>query len=138
MGQPLTDDQRFPLLTGAGRERLRYLEEHPSAPRYNHRCGDRLDAEALARVRSYGERVRSAKRGWRWGELPNWLDRCVRFCLADVPYYRRYEADPGDFFRIPTVGRDDLIREPWSFVPDSEPLDDLIVYRSSQTSGECV
>src|SRR5438105_7578107 len=66
------------------------------------------------------------------------MDRCVRFCLADVPYYRRYEAGPGDFFRIPTVGRDDLVREPWSFVPDSEPLDELIVYRSSQTTGECV
>ena len=40
MDRPLTDAERFPLLTPAGRERLRFLEEHPSAPRYNHRCGD--------------------------------------------------------------------------------------------------
>jgi phenylacetate-CoA ligase len=137
MDTPLTDADRFPLLTPAGRERLLRLQEHPHAPRYNHRCGDRLDAAALRRVREYGEAFRRARRGWDHREVPDWLERFSRFCLADVPYYRPY-GEPGSFFDLPTTCRADLVREPWSFVPDSQPLDDLILYRSSQTTGECV
>src|SRR5438067_2136744 len=100
MGEPLSDERRFPLLTDAGRERLRWLREHPSAPRYNHRCGDRLDAKALARVRAYGEAFRRSSRGWAWGEVPEWLDGFSRFCREDVPFYRRRDA-PGGFFDLP-------------------------------------
>jgi phenylacetate-CoA ligase len=137
MDPPLTDAERFPILSEAGRERLLWLQEHPHAPRYNHRCGDRLDAAALQRVRAYAEELRRAPRGWRWGEAPAWLEERARFLLTDVPFYRRYPPGEG-FFALPTVSRADLVREPWAFVPDSQPLDDLILYRSSQTTGECV
>src|SRR5947209_19564077 len=119
MDQPLTDAERFPLLSDAGRERLLWLQEHPHAPRYNHRCGDRLDAGALERVRAYGEEFRLARRGWRRGEVPGWLERFRRSCLAEVPYYRRY-GETDDFFSLPTTSRNDLVREPWSFVPDTQ------------------
>ena len=137
MDSPLKDAQRFPLLTDAGRERLRWLQEHLHAPRYNHRCGDRLDHQALLRVRAYGDEHRRSGRGWRWGEVPAWLEQFAAFCVSDVPYYRPY-GEQGDFFQLPTVQRTDLIREPWSFVPDCQPLDGLILYRSSQTTGEYV
>src|ERR1051326_8768378 len=145
MARPLTDAERFPLLPRAGRERLLWLQEHPQAPRYNHRCGERLDAAALQRLREYGEAFRRCRRGWQWGEIPGWLEERVRQMLAEVPFYRRYGTGPGgrgrprsagaeEFFAIPTTSREDLVREPWSFVPDSQPLDDLILYRSSHTS----
>lgn len=137
MDRPLSDSERFPLLTEAGRKRLLWLQEHPHAPRFNHRCGDRLDEPALERIRGYGEEFGHAHRGWRWREAPEWLKARVGSVLADVPYYRGYAAGP-DFFALPTVRREHLLREPWSFVPDSQPLDELILYRSSHTSGECV
>ena len=41
---------------------------------------------------------------------------------------------PAAFTAIPTCGREALSREPWRFVPDSQPLDDLIVYTTSGTT----
>ncbi|HWP42076.1 MAG TPA: capsule biosynthesis protein CapK, partial [Blastocatellia bacterium] len=56
-------------------------------------------------------------------------------CLAEVPFYRRRGGRPEDFFALPTCGREDLAREPWSFVPDGQPLDEMIVYDTSGTSS---
>jgi phenylacetate-CoA ligase len=136
MDRPLTDEQRFPLLTEEGRRMLRWLQEHPRAPRYNHRCGDRLDAAALQRVRDYAAALDTAKRGWTREAPPDWLPEFTRFCLAEVPFYRRRGGDPDEFAALPTATREDLVREPWSFVPDSQPLEGLILYHSSGTTGE--
>jgi phenylacetate-CoA ligase len=133
--QPLTEEQRFPLLTPSGRRVLRRLQEHPHAPRYNFRAGERLTAEGLARVRAYGEGLRTQGIGWQVGELPPWLPPFVAFCRREVPFYRRWLDWPNDFVSLPTTDRDDLHREPWAFVPDSADLTDLIVYNTSGTSG---
>lgn len=135
MDEPLTEQQRFPLLTDEGCWMLRWLQEHPHAPRYNFPCGDRLDAEGLRRVRAYAAEMHTAQKGWSWGEVPPWLERFVQFCLAEVPFYRRAGGSAGDFFRLPTLSPGDLRREPWSFVPDSQPLDNLLVYTTSGTTG---
>jgi phenylacetate-CoA ligase len=133
--RPLTEAERFPLLSEAGRRRLRWLQEHPHAPRWLHQCGERLDRESLARVRAFAERVQSGPTGWSWGERPPWVEPFARFCLDEVPIYRRNGGAPEEFSRLPTVGHDDLRREPWTFVPDSQPLDDLVVYWTSGTMG---
>src|SRR5258707_5826686 len=39
---PAGHAERFPMLTEAGWRRLRWLEEHPQAPRFNHQGVDRL------------------------------------------------------------------------------------------------
>ena len=62
MDDELTEAQRHPLLTDAGRELLCWMHEHEAAPRFNHRCGDRLTADGLARVRAFGEQVEAAGR----------------------------------------------------------------------------
>ena len=36
---------------------------------------------------------------------------------------------------FPSCGRDDLQRELWAFVPDALPLDDLVIYQTSGTTG---
>ena len=125
----------FPLLDASGAAVLRFLREHPSAPRYTHPGCDRLSAAGLERVRAFDEQLRAPLAGWRHGELPAWLDEFTSACLRDVPFYRAYGATPLNFFDLPPCARDDLQREPWSFVPDPLPLDDLVIYQTSGTTG---
>jgi phenylacetate-CoA ligase len=73
MTEPLTDSERFPLLTESGRQMLHRLREHPHAPKYNYHGGERLTADALERVREYGRRLQSERTGWKEGESPGWL-----------------------------------------------------------------
>jgi phenylacetate-CoA ligase len=127
---PLTEAERFPLLTDRGRAMLRRLQQHPHAPRWTYQCGDRLDAAGLADVRAFTERQRSTTRGWRLGEIPTWVGDFIEWCRSDVPFYRSRIGS-----HVPTCDRDDLRREPWSFVPDSADVAVLIVYRTSGTSG---
>jgi phenylacetate-CoA ligase len=133
--EPLTERERFPLLTDAGRDMLRRLRQHPHAPRFNYPCGERLDAAGLATVREYAAGLRSGRTGWRFGDVPAWLGEFVRSCRNDVPYYRDCADWSEDFFALPTTTRIDLRREPWSFVPDASDLSQLIVYRTSGTTG---
>ncbi|MGA9767611.1 MAG: capsule biosynthesis protein CapK [Blastocatellia bacterium] len=133
--QTLTESQRFPLLTEDGRQLLRWLQEHPAAPRYNYGCGDQLTGEGLEHVRAYEAELKSANKGWAHGSLPAWVAGYVEMCLRQVPFYRSRGGSAEEFFSIPTTDRADLIREPWSFVPDSQSLDEMIVYDSSGTTG---
>ncbi len=135
MADTLTDRERFPLLTDEGRALLKRLREHPHAPRYTAQCGNRLTADHLRRVRAYEAQLGAAARGWPAGAVPDWLPGFVEACFRDVPFYRRYGAPPKHIADVPPAGRADLSREVWSFVPDSQPLDDLILYATSGTSG---
>lgn len=131
----MTDSDRFPLLTDEGRRLLRRLREHPRAPKYTAQCGNRLTADYLRRVRAFESELRASPRGWPPGALPHWLDDFVEMCFRDVPFYRRYGDRPLQFADLPTTTRADLSREIWSFVPDSQPLDDLIWYATSGATG---
>src|SRR5574341_799549 len=114
MPDSLTDAERFPLLTEVGRRLLQWLREHPHAPRYTAQSGNRLTAGYLRRVRAFEAELNAAPRGWQPGATPPWL---------------------ADFVDIPALDRGDLSREPWSFVPDPLPLDDLIINATSGTTG---
>jgi phenylacetate-CoA ligase len=135
MPDSLTDAERFPLLTEPGRRMLQWLREHPHAPRYTAQSGNRLTAGYLRRVRAFEAELNAAPRGWQHGAMPSWLEDFVEMCFHDVPFYRRYGARPAIFSDIPTIDRADLSREPWSFVPDPLPLDDLIINATSGTTG---
>jgi phenylacetate-CoA ligase len=113
---------------------LRRLQQHPHAPRWTYQCGERLDAAGLADVQAFAARQRSEPRGWAFGRPPAWVVEFVDRCRRDVPFYRdRTPADPRA-----TCNRDDLRREPWAFVPDWADLSDLIVYRTSGTTGNLI
>lgn len=128
---PLTEAERFPLLTDCGRAMLRRLQQHAHAPRWSYQCGDRLDAAGLGDVHAFAERQRSQRPVWKPGAVPDWVADFVDRCRHDVPFYRSRIAGNA----LPTCNRDDLRREPWSFVPDSADVSELIVYRTSGTSG---
>ncbi|MBI3243521.1 MAG: capsule biosynthesis protein CapK [Chloroflexi bacterium] len=132
---PFTDAERFPLITNDGRRLLKRLREHPHAPRYTAVCGNRLTVEYLRRVHEYEAELNSAPKGWPPGGFPAWLPGFVEMCFRDVPFYRRYDGQPANFHDIPATSRADLSREIGSFVPDTAPLDDLIIYATSGTTG---
>jgi phenylacetate-CoA ligase len=134
----LADRHRFPLLTPQSERRLRSLWEDRHAPRFNHRCGDRLSAEGLARVRAFEAELARAGANWGDGEIPLWVIEYARAALEQVPFYRDRGGQAEDFFTLAPCGRADLARAPWSFVPDDAPLDDLIVYDTSGTTGHPV
>jgi phenylacetate-CoA ligase len=129
--EPLTEAQRFPLLNDNSRAMLRRLKQHPHAPRWTYECGDRLDAAGLANVQEYARQQQTARRGWQFGEIPGRVREFFEQCRRDVPFYRARIADDN----WPTFNRSDLQREPWSFVPDSADLTDMIAYRTSGTTG---
>jgi phenylacetate-CoA ligase len=131
----LTQAERYPWLDDDSRRLLEWMHEHPAAPRFNHHCGDRLSRAGLQRVRQFEQEVSAAAPGWRPGVPPPWLAEYVAMCFRDVPFYRRYGSSPRRLGDVPACARADLSREPWSFVPDSLPLDDLIVYNTSGTTG---
>lgn len=130
----MTEQDRYPLLTDAGRRMLLRLREHPHAPRYNFPGGERLTADGLAQVRRYAERQRTQRLGWTATTRPGWLADFLAACRRDVPAYRR-RTDWGDLGQIPPIVRDDLAAAPWDFVPDGCPVEELIVYATSGTTG---
>lgn len=132
---PSSDATRFPALSPAGQALLQRLREHPYAPRYTAVCGHRLTPAYLERVRAFERELQATPPGWPAGGYPAWLDDFVTLCFETVPAYRRYGERPARFEDIPLSDRADLSREIWAFVPDGQPLDDLILYATSGTTG---
>src|SRR3989338_3682638 len=128
-------EQRFPLITESGRRLLRRLEEDPHAPRFTHPGFNRLSAAGLRGAREFELQVHNEPPRWPPGEIPAWLDSFAAACFRDVPLYRRQAPRPARWTDLPTLDRADLNREPWSFVPDAQPLDDLIIYNTSGATG---
>ena len=128
-----TDAERFPTLTDYGARMLDFLREHPCAPIFRNRSGNRLTREEVAAARDFEKVVAEASASWTPGTRPVWLDAFVAHCLADVPFYRR--RGTADFTDLPTISRTDLSHDIAAFVPDSAPIDRLINFRTSGTSG---
>ena len=132
----LSESKRFPLLSEEGRKFLNSLLEHAHAPLYNYGCGDQLTADGLQRVRQYEDELRTTNASWRHGEIPDWMNTFVERCLSGVPFYRRWGGRAAVFFDLPTCSRKDLESEQWAFVPDSQPLSEMIIYYTSGTTGK--
>ncbi|MFZ2957248.1 MAG: hypothetical protein WA705_10195 [Candidatus Ozemobacteraceae bacterium] len=141
----LTDSQRFPLLNDEGRQMLDRLREHPHAPVFNHPCGDCLTQAGFQAVRAYETALNEAPREGAEGGVAPWVLELVERCRRDVPFYRRLyegvstrEITSDVFFRLPCCDRRDLKREPEAFVSDGVPLDEMIVYWTTGTTGQAL
>lgn len=130
----LSDAERAPLMTAEARSFLNRLREHPCAPEFNHQCGDRLDAAAIERIAAWEADLHRQRPRWRHAEVPAWLAVFAASAQASVPFHRRH-GPRASFFDIPPTDRGDLSAETWAFVPDDAPLDNLIVYTTSGTTG---
>lgn len=132
----VTDAERFPLLTPHGRALLERLREHPAAPRFTARSGNRLTEESLRRVRAFAGECSGPPPAWQPGVPPPWLRAHLEECVRDVPFYRRHGDPPDRWEDLPTFGRVELSREPWSFVPDRVPAEGLVMYTTTGTTGQ--
>ena len=129
-----TDAQRYPTLSEGGRAMLQRMREHPSAPIFRNRSGNRLLAEEVAHLREYESRIAQSPIEWAPGQHPEWLDGFVDEVFTQVPYYRDRKR-PQSFQDIATIGRGDLAADIARFVPDTVSLDRLINFRTTGTTG---
>lgn len=130
--------ERSPLLSEQGKRMLRRLQEHADAPRFNYATGDRLHPFDLPEIERFREGLATRRTARSPGPSHEVLQRVAAWREC-VPFYRaRLRADldlQRDWHTIPTASRADLARVPWDFVPDDEPLERLIIYRTAGTTG---
>lgn len=129
------DEGLFPGIGDSGRGMLRQLLEHPAAPRYRNRSGHRLEADDLPWLRHFTREVMAASIGWPAQGRPAWLADFLTDVYRRVPAYRQRGAPPDDWHSLPTLSRADLSRDITRFVPNELPLNRLIEYSTSGTTG---
>lgn len=130
-----TDAERYPTLTEAGARMLRRLREHPAAPVFRNRSGNRLTHDDLAAVRAFEAETLDAPVAWSPGRPPDWIGPFVRECHVQVPAFRQRGVPPESFGRIPSTRRADLAADVAAFVPDDVPTQRLINFRTTGTTG---
>lgn len=130
----LSEAERFPILTQRGRELLYRMRQHPHAPIWNWPNGEQLDEAGLHRVQSFAKALNDEAQHSTQSE-PGWLTAYVERCLHEVPFYRKRSRPGTSLHNIPPCSRADLAPRVWEFVPDSEPLNQTIVFSSSGTTG---
>ena len=124
----LTDEERWPLLTPSAAAMLSRLRSHPTAPKYNHACGDRLTTAARDGLVAYRSQL---DQGF---PPPEWVMPLVSRVYATVPRYRGLPT-PSSLSEVPTTDRHDLLSHAEAHVPDDADLTDMIVYRTSGSRG---
>lgn len=129
------DEARHPTLTDAGRAMLRHLTGHPAAPIFHGRSGSRLSAADMRDVAAFERETLTAPVDWRPGEAPGWVAPLIAHAHAQVPYYRALGSPPAELADVAPVSRADLSADIAAFVPDHVPVDRLITYRTTGTTG---
>jgi phenylacetate-CoA ligase len=129
------DAERFPTLTAHGRRMLDFMRDHPHAPVYRNRSGNRLLAHEVAAQRAYEAEVAAAPVGWEPGSVPDWVMPFVAETFAAVPHYRALGSAPRRFSDIAPVSRADFAADVAQFVPDHVPLDRMMHFRTTGTTG---
>jgi phenylacetate-CoA ligase len=133
--------QLFPLVTVEGLRGLERIRQHPSAPRFTHLIGDHVRAEDLHAVDAFRGALASAPPQPRGGPPPPVLEWVSRM-RARVPRWRALipegSALERDWARLPTLRREDVAAHVEELVPEDEPLERLIVYETSGTTGHAL
>jgi phenylacetate-CoA ligase len=130
-----SDNDRYPTLSPDGARLLQRLREHPHAPLFRNQSGNRLTSSDLKRVRVFEREVLAASIGAQSEAEATWLPELLERCYREVPFYRATGGAPRRLSDVPTVSRADLARDIARFVPDSAPIERLINFRTSGTTG---
>lgn len=125
------DTVLYPTLTDAGRRTLALMREHPAAPIFRNRSGNKLLANEVAQLRTVERAVLAADAG----APPDWRCDFVAEVHATVPHFRRRGAAPSRFEDIATTSRADLARDIAAFVPDHVETSRMISFHTAGTTG---
>jgi phenylacetate-CoA ligase len=132
----------FPLVTPAGLQGLRQLREHPDAPAWTHLVGDHVLAEDLVAVEAYRAVAQAAPPPAPAAHPPPALLDWVERTRPRVRRWRALLPEGLDLARrwaeVPTTSREDLATRLEELVPEDEPLDRIIVYETSGTTGHAL
>jgi len=134
-GDHAGDSERYPTLGEAGRRMLDFMRSHPAAPLFRNASGNRLLAAEVDQLRQFEREIGAAPVGWAPGQPPDWLAAHVARTFADVPHYRQLGSPPLRFEDIAPVSRADFAADIAPFVPDQVPLERLINFRTTGTTG---
>lgn len=113
---------------------LRRMAEHPSAPLFRNRSGNRLLKDEVEALREYERHIADATIDSWPGQPPAWLDAFVDEVHTHVPHYRA-QGRPASFEAITAISRADLSADIARFVPDPVPLERMINFRTTGTTG---
>lgn len=130
-----SDAERYPTLSPDGERMLQRLREHPHAPLFRNQSGNRLTTADQQRVLAFEREVLAASLGAQSEQEAKWLPELLERCYRDVPFYRATGGAPRRLSDVPTVSRADLARDIARFVPDSAPVERLIHFSTSGTTG---
>jgi phenylacetate-CoA ligase len=126
----LTDAERFPLIEDLNF--LNALRQDVFAPKFNFKSGDRLNALQLSRVQSYKDKYCEKKIFYKEGQVPDWLNDYLKWCIKTVPFYSNKSENLESF---PTFYREDIRNQPHLFVSNEADLKELLVYHTSGSTG---
>lgn len=130
-----TDLERYPTLTDAGREILKFMREHPCAPIYRNESGNRLTVDDINRVQKFEREIANQSIDWTCHTLPAWLANLVTHAYAEVPHYRSLGSTPVCFDDVPSICRADLAADVAQFVPDNIDVARMINFQTTGTTG---
>lgn len=131
------DTVRFPHLSVQGAAHLRAMVEHSAAPLLRNRSGHHLTREEQFQIQQFCADEHQARADLNPDNARHWRDIFVHYCRQRVPFYRRY-PEVMAFADLPTVSRADLSQDITAFVPDDLPLERLICYTTSGTTGHAL
>lgn len=135
MMNELADRERFPTLTTEGQRMLDFLRRHPSAPVFRNASGNRLQAHEIEAQQAFEREIVDAPIDATPGIPPPWVDPLIARMHASVPHYRQRGSPPRAFDQVAPVSRADLSADIAQFVPDDVPLERMIQFRTTGTTG---
>ncbi|MEY2926582.1 MAG: hypothetical protein RL367_1059 [Pseudomonadota bacterium] len=122
------DAERYPLLTDAGRRLLAMMREHPHAPIFRNRSGNKLTSDDIAALGTF--EIDPAPTN-----PDDWIGALLRQAYTDIPWYRAQGSTPQRLADVPPVSRADLAADMARFVPDSVATDRMINFQTTGTTG---
>ncbi|CZF87071.1 hypothetical protein [Grimontia marina] len=131
---PWNDYKCMPTLDDSSSARLKHIIDQPHAPIFKNQSGHHLQHEELEELSRFtiDEATREASAAF---DENTWIALFLRNCFNNVPFYKHYDKSVQRFEDYPTIDRSDLSTRITDFVPDDLPLDRIIAYETSGTTG---
>jgi phenylacetate-CoA ligase len=117
---------------------LDFMLGHACAPVFRNKSGNRLLAHEVEAQRAYERETGAASVGWLPDAAPDWVPSFIQNVFAQVPHYRALGSPPRLLEDVAPVSRADFAAGIAQFVPDHVPLDRMIHFRTTGTTGHPV